>query len=152
MASNDLGKDLLLIHARMFKHHAVLDGEAKYFIKEFESRRNNRELKRLDEVVSSSNSIDHNLSECVSGDLHSQRLQSLQENVSMVIKTADGIINKEKNDDAVRNVNKAKRDAEWEKFVKEMEIAKQDVERRHRQRVNELKSKKQHQPSPGSTP
>lgn len=149
MASSDMGKDLVLIHARIFKHQAVLDGEAKYFIKEFESRRNNRESTRLEEVASSASLIDHTLSECCE---LTSRLQSLQAKVSKATKTANDIMNRERNDDEVRNENKVRRDVDWKMFLKEIETAKQDVERRHRERMNVLKSEKRHEKSPESTP
>ena len=149
MASRDLGKELLRIHSQIFNHHAALTGESKYFIKEFESRRNNREHKRINEVVSSANAIGHDLLECV--DL-SSRIGSLQEKVLLATKTADDILSKERNDNEVRKNNEVKRDADWNVFMKEMEAAKQDVERRHRERVNELKSEKKQTESPGTTP
>lgn len=145
MASTDLGKDLLLIHARIFKHQAVLDGEVKYFIKEFESRRNNRELARLEEIESNASRIDRNLSECVE---LPARLKSLQEKIEGASKTANTILSRDNNDEAVRNERKMKRDAEWEVFLKEIEAAKQDVELRHRDRIDKLKSEKQQQDTP----
>ena len=149
MASRDLGKELLQIHAQIFNHHAVLNGESKYFIKEFESRRNNRELSRLNEITSNASRIEHNVTECA--DL-SSRIESLQEKVSKATITANDILNKDNNDDEIRKENKMKRDADWDVFIKEMETAKQDVERRHRERVNELKLEKKQMGSPGTTP
>ena len=149
MASRDLGKEVLLIHAQLFNHHAALSGEAKYFIKEFESRRNNRESTKLNEIASNAGTIDHNLVECA--DL-SSRIRPLQEKVLKATFAANDILNKDKNDDEVRQRNKMERDADWEVFLKEIETAKQDVERRHRERVNELKSEKRQKGSPGTSP
>lgn len=149
MASRDLGKELLQIYAQIFNHHAALKGESKYFIKEFESRRNNRESSRLNEIASNASRIEHNLAECA--DL-SFRIESLQKKVSKATTAANDILNKEKHDDEVRKENKMKRDADWDVFIKEMETAKQDVERRHRERMNDLKSEKKQKGSPGTTP
>eukprot|EP00795_Rhopilema_esculentum_P002299 gene2299-17918_t len=140
MAKSDLGKDLLLIHARMFNHRAAMSGEIKHFVKEFESRRGNREVKRLQEVVSSASKIDHCLPECVE---LSSRLAVLQDEISKATDTAVAILNRESDEEDIKYNNKEKIEAEWNVFTKEIEVAKQDVEKRHRERIQELKRENQ---------
>ena len=140
MAQPDLGKDLLLIHARIFNHRAVLSGDIRQFIKDFETKRNNREATRLQDVSSKAEKIGHVLPECY--DL-SSRLKTLEEKISQATDLANGILNRESNDEEVRKLYEDKRDAEWAEFTDEIEKAKHDVEKRHRERVNELKSSHQ---------
>ena len=140
MAQPDLGKDLLLIHARIFNHRAVLSGDIKQFVREFEAKRNNREVIRLQDVSSKAEKIGHVLPECC--DL-SSRLKTLEDQISKATDLANGILNRENNDEEIRKLYKDKRDAEWAEFTDEIEKAKHDVEKRHRERVNELKSSHQ---------
>lgn len=140
MAQPDLGKDLMLIHARIFNHRAVLSGEIKQFVKDFETKRNNREVTRLQDVSSKAEKIGHVLPECY--DL-SSRLKTLEEQISQATDLATGILNRENHNEEVRKVYKDKRDSEWAEFTEEIEKAKEDVEKRHLERVNELKSSHQ---------
>ena len=139
MAQPDLGKDLLLMHARLFNHRAVLSGEIKQFVKEFETKRSNREYTRLEEIVSTADKIGHSLPEC--RDLAVARFDILQNKVNEATNKATEIFNRETNEEEMRKANTEIRDKEMSEFKEEMEKAQNDVERLHKERIQELKDK-----------
>eukprot|EP00794_Sanderia_malayensis_P006298 gene6298-7020_t len=137
MAQLDLGKDLLLMHARMFDHRAAMNAENKVFVKEFETKRNNREYTRLKEVASIEDKLGHLLPECC--ELSTTRLDLLQEKINNAIAKSEEILNRKSCEEEIRQTRKDKRDQNWTEFVKEMDKATHDVERLHRERMQELK-------------
>lgn len=140
MAQPDLGKDLLLMHARMFNHRGVLSGEQKHFIKEFETKRNNRESTRINEIVSIVDKIGHSLPECCEQST-ATRLELLQQKINNATEKANEILTRETDNHAMRKVNNEKREAEWVCFLNDMEKAQNDVERLHKERMLEFKQR-----------
>ncbi|KAJ8321990.1 hypothetical protein KUTeg_000461 [Tegillarca granosa] len=49
------------LHARLIDHHPVLQGHINYFVKEFEEKRNNREIERLQKTSEAINEMNNRL-------------------------------------------------------------------------------------------
>lgn len=47
MIAEQILKDVIEVHSRLFDHRPILQGHMKAFVKEFEEKRGNRELERL---------------------------------------------------------------------------------------------------------
>ncbi|XP_073534848.1 biogenesis of lysosome-related organelles complex 1 subunit 5 isoform X2 [Phyllobates terribilis] len=64
-ATQLIGRDIGEIHSRLLDHRPIIQGETRYFIKEFEEKRGHRELRVLENVKNSiSETSNHVLPRC----------------------------------------------------------------------------------------
>lgn len=61
MLNEQIFKDVAELHARLIDHHPVLQGHINYFVKEFEEKRNNREIERLQKTSEAINEMNNRL-------------------------------------------------------------------------------------------
>ena len=135
--AEEIARDAFMIHRRLFDHRAVIRAECKNFVKEFETKKNDREYARLREVTILAEKIGHSLPECK--ELAHQRLTGLQETVTEATNNAQDILSRESKDYEIRKHNKEKIEKEWKEFEEEMKTAKEDVEKRHQERMEKLR-------------
>ncbi|NXS52564.1 BL1S5 protein, partial [Brachypteracias leptosomus] len=130
------------IYSRLLDHRPVIQGEIRYFIKEFEEKRGLRELRVLENLQSSisertqhvlpkcEQAMDDNLNEVFKRlQVANARMQRLQEKEHEERKLqADKLLAREE-----------KHVAHWEEFMREQQKKRAEVDEEHRKAVERLK-------------
>ncbi|KAM9576187.1 biogenesis of lysosome-related organelles complex 1 subunit 5 [Guaruba guarouba] len=135
-------KDVGEIYSRLLDHRPVIQGEIRYFIKEFEEKRGLRELRVLENLK---NTI-FETNECILPKCE----QAMSDNLNEVFKklqAANGMIHKlqEKEHEERKfqadklMAREEKHIAHWEEFMKEQQNKRAEVDEEHRKAMERLK-------------
>ncbi|XP_036206123.1 biogenesis of lysosome-related organelles complex 1 subunit 5 isoform X2 [Myotis myotis] len=135
-------KDLGEIHSRLLDHRPVIQGETRYFVKEFEEKRGLREmrvLENLKNMILETN--EHTLPKCreTMQDNLNQVLQRLQAATDSVCRLQQREQERKKiyNDHLIASENQ--HIIQWEDFMKEQHNKQAEVDEEHRKAVERLK-------------
>nr|XP_020652786.1 biogenesis of lysosome-related organelles complex 1 subunit 5 [Pogona vitticeps] len=137
-----IAKDVGEIYSRILDHRAVIQGEIRYFIKEFEEKRGLRELRVLEnlkntvfeanaETLPKCEEVMHgNLNEAlrrlhIANEMISRLQQREQENLQLQTEK--------------RMTGETQRRAQWEEFMKEQQNIKVVVDEEHTKAMERLK-------------
>ncbi|NXG16705.1 BL1S5 protein, partial [Grallaria varia] len=135
-------KDVGEIYSRLLDHRPVIQGEIRYFVKEFEEKRGLRELRVLDNLKNTIfEANDHVLPKC-----EQAMRDSLTETVQR-LRAANGMIHRlqEKEYEARKlhadevMAREERCIAHWEEFMKEQEHRRAEVDEEHRKAMERLK-------------
>ncbi|XP_014205606.1 biogenesis of lysosome-related organelles complex 1 subunit 5 [Copidosoma floridanum] len=124
-------KDTGEIWSRLFDHRPFVHGEVTFFLREFQDRRDDREVSRLFKSLEYSSELGQSqLDRALQlGDEH---LPSLKVNVDVAISMCESVLQKECKFDSTSKLekNRGTRKSEWEKFINDMtdKCAKVDEE------------------------
>ncbi|XP_073423114.1 biogenesis of lysosome-related organelles complex 1 subunit 5 isoform X1 [Dendrobates tinctorius] len=141
-ATQLIGRDIGEIHSRLLDHRPIIQGETRYFIKEFEEKRAHRELRVLENVKSSiSETSDHVLPRCM------DVMQDQFGPVLKLLETANHTIHRlqprdQENgkSDAAEKLRREKLRVQWEAFMKEQEQRQSAIDEEHNKAVLRLKA------------
>ncbi|XP_001367782.1 biogenesis of lysosome-related organelles complex 1 subunit 5 [Monodelphis domestica] len=135
-------KDLGEIHSRLLDHRPIIQGETRFFVKEFEEKRGLREvrvLENLKNVIQETN--EQILPKCrdTMHDHLSQALQKLQAATHLVHKLQQ----KEQEQRKLHNhhllISEKQRITQWEDFMKEQHSKQSAVDEEHKKATERLK-------------
>uniref|UniRef100_A0A6I8SXG4 Biogenesis of lysosome-related organelles complex 1 subunit 5 n=1 Tax=Xenopus tropicalis TaxID=8364 RepID=A0A6I8SXG4_XENTR len=133
-------KDIGEIHSRLLDHRPVIQGETRYFIKEFEEKRGLREMRVLENLRNSiSETNEHDLPKCT--DVMQDQLASVLKKLETANHTIHRLQQREletAKEIASRAGDQMMR-AHWEPFMKEQEQRRRTVDEEHRKAVMRLK-------------
>ncbi|KAM4028764.1 biogenesis of lysosome-related organelles complex 1 subunit 5 [Anomaloglossus baeobatrachus] len=140
-ATQLIGRDIGEIHSRLLDHRPIIQGETRYFIKEFEEKRGHRELRVLENVKTSiSETSDHVLPRCT------DVMQDQFGPVLKLLETANHTIHRlqqrdQENEKSVteEKVRREKLRVQWEAFMKEQEQRRLAIDEEHNKAVMRLK-------------
>lgn len=114
-------KDIGEVHSRLFDHKPFLQGEIKYFIKEFEEKRNDREVQRLFEILENVTEIRETQIDriCRNSD---QKLCNLTGNLEVALSMCNKILEAEDKINVAEDLSERRkqRQCEWEKFMQDI--------------------------------
>ncbi|XP_056377100.1 biogenesis of lysosome-related organelles complex 1 subunit 5 [Hyla sarda] len=134
-------KDVGEIHSRLLDHRPIIQGETRYFIKEFEEKRGHRELRVLENVKNSVSEINDQVLP--------KSTDVMQDQLGLVLKsleTANHAIHRlqqqeqetEKSNTATK-IRHEKLRSQWETFMKEQEQRRLAIDEEHNKAVSRLK-------------
>ncbi|KAM9304152.1 biogenesis of lysosome-related organelles complex 1 subunit 5 [Morus bassanus] len=135
-------KDVGEIYSRLLDHRPVIQGEIRYFVKEFEEKRGLRELRVLENLKSTIfETNEHVLPKCE---------QAMQDNLNEAFKrlqAANDMIHRlQEREHEERKLQadklmarEEKRIAHWDEFVKEQQNKQVEVDEEHRKAMERLK-------------
>ncbi|XP_062425970.1 biogenesis of lysosome-related organelles complex 1 subunit 5 [Rhea pennata] len=135
-------KDVGEIHSRLLDHRPVIQGEIRYFIKEFEEKRGLRELRVLENLKNTIfETNEHVLPKCE---------QAMHDNLSKALERLqaanDAIHRLQEKEHEERKLltnkliaDEEKRISHWETFVKEQQNKQAEVDEEHRKAMQRLK-------------
>ncbi|KAJ6664476.1 hypothetical protein lerEdw1_007133 [Lerista edwardsae] len=135
-------KDIGEIYSRLLDHRPVIQGEMRYFIKEFEEKRGLREVRVLESLKNTiSEANDQTLPKC------DQVMHGSLNELSMRLQAATEIINRvQQREQEERQLHTEKlvagekqRVALWEEFMKEQLSMKAVVDEEHTKAMKRLK-------------
>ncbi|XP_069675251.1 biogenesis of lysosome-related organelles complex 1 subunit 5 [Periplaneta americana] len=114
-------KDVGEIWTRLFDHRPFLSGEIKFFLKEFEEKRADREVERLFQILERATEIKETQLDRVklASDVH---LPTLNANLEVAVSMCNRILEKEEEhrSDTALLAKREIRKAEWESFIEDM--------------------------------
>ncbi|XP_074656683.1 biogenesis of lysosome-related organelles complex 1 subunit 5-like [Tubulanus polymorphus] len=114
-------KDIGEVHGRLFQHHAVIQAEISFFVKEFEEKRKDRELKRTQIIGEHIDQLKHK-----SLDETMATMKTLLSGIISTSETCSKMINKvaDKEQDQkpidLLEAERKTRSEEWASFIGEM--------------------------------
>lgn len=135
-------KDLGEIHSRLLDHRPVVQGETRYFVKEFEEKRGLREMRVLENLRNMIHETnEHTLPKCreTMQDNLNQVLQRLQAVTDSVCRLQEREQERKKiyNDHLL--ANEKQRIIQWEDFLKEQHNKQAEMDEEHRKAMERLK-------------
>ncbi|KAG8571706.1 hypothetical protein GDO81_011759 [Engystomops pustulosus] len=134
-------KDVGEIHSRLLDHRPIIQGETRYFVKEFEEKRGHREMRVLENVKNSvSETNGHVLPRCadVMQDQFGLVLKSLESANQTIHRLQQQERENEKSNTAPE-VRHEKLRSQWEAFMKEQEQRRLAIDEEHNKAVLRLK-------------
>ncbi|NXI43757.1 BL1S5 protein, partial [Galbula dea] len=135
-------KDVGEIYSRLLDHRPVIQGEIRYFIKEFEEKRGLRELRVLENLKNTIlETNDHVLPTCEQAmhDKLQEAFKRLQAANDMIHKVQEREHEERKLQAEKLMAREEKRVAHWEAFLKEQETKRAEVDEEHRRAMERLK-------------
>ncbi|XP_014472526.1 PREDICTED: biogenesis of lysosome-related organelles complex 1 subunit 5 [Dinoponera quadriceps] len=132
-------KDTGEIWSRLFDHRPFVQGEITFFLREFQDKRNDREVERLFKILEYATELKESQLDRTEqlGDCH---LPSLKANVDVALSMCNRVLQREEDfdSDSALNGNRLIRRNEWEKFVNDMSDKCQKVDRTFQEKENEI--------------
>ena len=140
MAGESVVRDVSGVYSRLFDHRAVLQNECKFVVREFESKRNDREALRLAEAFKIVNEIQNKIPECKE---LAERMNDVQDHLKDARQRCHDILEKEEQD-----LNKSRREKikeqskkKWDEFLKEKDKEEEKIEKDFMTKSLKLKEK-----------
>ncbi|XP_027459565.1 biogenesis of lysosome-related organelles complex 1 subunit 5 isoform X1 [Zalophus californianus] len=135
-------KDLGEIHSRLLDHRPVIQGETRYFVKEFEEKRGLREMRVLENLKNMIHETnEHTLPKCreIMQDNLNQVLQRLRAASDSVCRLQQREQERKKilNDHLI--ASEKQHITQWEDFMKEQHSRQAEVDEEHRKAMERLK-------------
>ena len=134
-------KTLGEVHSRLFDHRPSVQGEINYFIKEFEQRRNNREIDRLNKSNVYAQDINRHLEDA--GNIQLQYyLPDIQKQVQVAQDCSKRIIGNQVKSERASwlQERRQKRVAEWAQFMDMMCVKSSAVDREIDNEIKRVKT------------
>ncbi|XP_007933524.1 biogenesis of lysosome-related organelles complex 1 subunit 5 [Orycteropus afer afer] len=136
-------KDLGEIHSRLLDHRPVIQGETRYFVKEFEEKRGLREMRVLENLKNMIHETnEHTVPKCreTMQDNLNQVLQRLQAANHSVCRLQQREQEQKKihNDHLLASENQ--HITQWEDFMREQRNKQAEVDEEHRKAMERLKA------------
>ncbi|KAG6801292.1 biogenesis of lysosome-related organelles complex 1 subunit 5 [Apis cerana] len=133
-------KDTGEIWSRLFDHRPFIQGEITFFLREFQEKRDDREVERLFKILEYSTDLKESQLDRTEqlGDCH---LPSLKANVDVALSMCERVLQKEQDfdSDVALQANREARKVEWEKFVNDMSEKCEKVNQTFEEKENEIK-------------
>ncbi|XP_012267635.2 biogenesis of lysosome-related organelles complex 1 subunit 5 [Athalia rosae] len=133
-------KDTGEIWSRLFNHRPFVQGEISYFLREFEERREDREVERLFKILEYSTELGQSQFDRTEqlGDCH---LPSLKANLDVALSMCQRVLEQEEKteNDKKLQVNRETRKSQWQKFINDMSSKCEKVDKTFEEKEEELR-------------
>ncbi|XP_063062270.1 biogenesis of lysosome-related organelles complex 1 subunit 5 [Engraulis encrasicolus] len=141
MTMEKIVKDAGDIQSRLIDHRPVIQGEIRYFMREFEEKRGFRECRLLENLSRGAvEQNEHVLPNC------SQTMQQNLHQILTRLEAANHMANRiqqrelEAQQSTHMQVCMERRKADWEEFLKQQAVLKEEVDEEHAKAVSRLSS------------
>eukprot|EP00075_Anas_platyrhynchos_P018148 XP_027307401.1 biogenesis of lysosome-related organelles complex 1 subunit 5 [Anas platyrhynchos] len=135
-------KDVGEIYSRLLDHRPVIQGEIRYFVKEFEEKRGLRELRVLENLKSTIFEANENILPKCEQSMHdnlNEVLKRLQASNNMIHRLQEREHEERKLQADKVMADEENRIAHWESFMKEQQNKQAEVDEEHRKAMERLK-------------
>ncbi|KXJ29257.1 Biogenesis of lysosome-related organelles complex 1 subunit 5 [Exaiptasia diaphana] len=118
----------------------IIQSECKYFVREFEGKRNDREVERLNESLQKVRQIEEEIPKCVE---KANQFEELKQQLRAARQSCHDILVKEEEDLQHERREQIKEDAkkDWEKFQLEMNEEEEKIRKEFEQEAEKLREK-----------
>uniref|UniRef100_A0A8B9E3F1 Biogenesis of lysosome-related organelles complex 1 subunit 5 n=1 Tax=Anser cygnoides TaxID=8845 RepID=A0A8B9E3F1_ANSCY len=130
------------IYSRLLDHRPVIQGEIRYFVKEFEEKRGLRELRVLENLKSTIFEANENILPKCEQSMHdnlNEVLKKLQASNNMIHRLQEREREERKLQADKLMADEENRIAQWESFMKEQQNKQAEVDEEHRKAMERLK-------------
>lgn len=128
------------IWTRLFDHRSFIQGEVSFFLREYQDKRNDREVERLFKIIEHSTDIDQSqLDRTI--ELGNSQLPNLKVNIDKALGMCERVLQKEGkiNNESELIESRELRKLKWQEFINEMKDKCQKVDDEFLEKENELK-------------
>jgi hypothetical protein len=139
MSAEKSVRDIGNVYSKLFNHHGPIQREVNFYVQEFETKRKDRELSRLNQAGVNCGHIETLLPEVES--LSKEHVQTVLDRTENAIKKANAMLeNKlpEENAEKVKE-RRYRMEREWESFEKKTNLSREQAEQCHIERMENLK-------------
>lgn len=139
MAAEKLVRDVGDVYKKLFDHNGPISRETNFYVQEFESKRKDRELSRLNQSSVNCSHIETLLPQVE--DLSKKHLDVLLEKTDDAIKKANVMLENKLPEENVVKVEERRRkmEEEWNAFEAKTNASREHVEQCHIERMEKLK-------------
>lgn len=138
--TSELLRDINEIYSRIFHHRQFLSGEINYFLKEFELKRNDREIENLfNSVQNTIEAKETSVEKCYM--LSESNLPILKIKLDETSTLCENVLNRGVNEEAEKRLqeNRVEREKLWGRFVDDMRHKQNCVENTFEEKEEELR-------------
>ena len=136
--ANDISKDVGTVYMRLFDNQSLINAESKNMVYEFETKRGDRELTKMDSNVEMITAINSELFPTI-GSLAKQNLDTLNEKVQATLDKTNEIINSNSSYKIDPSEEKKALDEEWERFQAWLVNEREVVDSKFVKQLSELR-------------
>ena len=138
MIANDITKDIGTVYTRLFDNQSVINAESKNMIYEFETKRGDRELTKMDSNVEMVTAINNELFPNIVN-LAKQNLDTLNQKVQATLDKTNEIITSNSSYKIDLSEEKKALDEEWERFQAWLVNEREVVDSKFVKQLSELR-------------
>lgn len=132
---------MIHVHKRVFNHRPFVKGEANTFVKEFETKRKDREVENVFKVLEVTSELkDEELDKLRT--LCDDNVSDFKNNVDAAQLMCDRILDQSRRQEIEQALESSRqaRDKEWESFSKDIQNQRSRIDEGYKQKEEELKN------------
>ena len=139
MAAEKIVRDIGDVYSKLFNHHGPIQREVNSYIQEFETKRRDREVSRLNQASVHCSHIETVLPDVES--LSKEHVQTVLDKTQNAIKKANVMLENKLPEENVEKVEerRARMEKEWKVFETKTESTREQAEQSHIERMEKLK-------------
>ena len=139
MAAEKLVRDIGDVYSKLFNHHGPIQREVNFYVQEFETKRKEREISRLNQASVNCSHIETLLPEVES--LSKEHIQTVFDRTENAIKKANVMLENKLPEENAEKVEdrRARMEQEWKAFEEKTNSSREVAEQCHIERMEKLK-------------
>ena len=139
MAAEKLVRDVGDVYSKLFNHHGPIQREVNFYIQEFETKRKDREVSRLNQASVNCGHIESLLPEVES--LSREHIQTVFDRTENAVQKANAMVDNKLPEENVEKVEerRVRMENEWKLFEEKTNSSREQAEQCHIERMEKLK-------------
>ena len=136
--ANEITKDIGTVYSRLFDNQSAINAESKHMLFEFETKRGDREITKMNESVEMISAINNEVFPSIVN-LAKENLPNFNEKLQTALEKTEEIISANESFQMDLSVEKKALVEEWDKFQAWLVIEKEKVDRKFVKQMSELR-------------
>ena len=139
MAAEKLVRDVGDVYSKLFNHHGPIQREVNFYIQEFETKRKDREVSRLNQASVNCGHIESLLPQVES--LSREHIQTVLDRTENAVQKANAMVDNKLPEENVEKVEerRVRMENEWKLFEEKTNSSREQAEQCHIERMEKLK-------------
>lgn len=139
MAAEKFVRDVGDVYSKLFNHNGPISREVNYYVQEFETKRKDRELSRLNQASVNCGHIESLLPEVEN--FSKEHLQTVLDKTQSAIKKANAMLENKLPEENLEKVEerRSRMEKEWKSFEEKTNASREQAEQCHIERMTNLK-------------
>jgi DNA repair exonuclease SbcCD ATPase subunit len=139
LAASKLVRDIGDVYSKLFNHHGPIQREVNFYVQEFETKRRDREVSRLNQACVNCSHIETLLPEVES--LSRENVQTVLDRTKNAIQKANAMLDNKLPEENVEKVEERRNrmENEWKTFEEKTNSSREVAEQCHVERMQKLK-------------
>ncbi|KAI6651698.1 hypothetical protein LOD99_4946 [Oopsacas minuta] len=136
--ANDISKDIGIVYSRLFDNQSAINAESKNMLYEFETKRGDKELIKMNSSVEMISTVNNELFPNIVK-VAKDNIQNMNEKVKATTEKTDEILNENNSFQLNLSDEKKALEEEWEKFQSWLVIEREKVDSKFVKQMSELR-------------